>query len=430
MVLASPVAAQEAPGPPPSVTLSAAELFAFADAARDAGDYATAQSAYRALASNPDLELRTEARFRLALMLADKQGKPAEAAVELRKILDEKPDAARIRLELARMHALLGHAGAAERELRAAQAAGLPPEVERMVRFYASALSARKRFGGSFELALAPDSNINRATKSDTLGTVIGDFTLDDAAKAHSGVGLSLRGQGYLRLPLGAGVNLLTQLSGSADIYRDSQFDDFILGLQTGPELTSGADRITLSAGPAWRWYGTDPYSMSWTGNAAWQHPLGKRAQLRLGAGVARVDNRRNDLQDATVWSLSAGIDRAFSARFGGGVQLYGNREAARDPGWSTASGGIGAYLFREIGKITAVVNLGYSHLEADERLALYPERRVDDRFSASVSATFRQVRVGTLSPLVRVKWERNWSTVELYDYNRVAAEIGITSAF
>lgn len=363
-------------------------------------------------------------------MLADKQHKYREAAVELRKILDEKPKAARVRLELARMHAQLGNAGAAARELRAAEAAGLPAEVEQMVRFYANALNARKPFGGSLEVALAPDSNINRATKSDTLGTVIGDFTLDDAAKAHSGVGLSLRGQTYARLPVSAKANLLARVSASADVYRDHAFDDYILGIQVGPELVSGADRLALSAGPSWRWYGTDPYSFTFGGNASWQHPLGKRTQLRIDGGVARVNNKRNDLQDSTVWSLSAGLDRAFSARFGGGVQLYGAREAARDPGYATASGGLGTYLFREFGKTTAVISVGYSHLEADDRLALYPERRVDDRFTASLSATFRAVRVGSIAPLARIKWERNISTIELYDFARVAAEVGITTAF
>lgn len=51
-----------------SVTFSASELFAFADKARDAGGFATAETAYRALAESPDRQLRAEARFRLALM--------------------------------------------------------------------------------------------------------------------------------------------------------------------------------------------------------------------------------------------------------------------------------------------------------------------------------------------------------------------------
>jgi len=82
--------------PPPvdsSVSLTPVELFAFADRAIAAGDFATAEIAYRALSTNPDLELRTEARFRLAMMLADRLNRHRDAAIELRKILDEKPDA-------------------------------------------------------------------------------------------------------------------------------------------------------------------------------------------------------------------------------------------------------------------------------------------------------------------------------------------------
>jgi hypothetical protein len=412
------------------VTLSAGELFVFADNARDAGDFATAESAYRALASNPEMEIRTEARFRLAMMLADRMGKFREAAIEFRAILDEKRDAARVRLELARMHAMLGNLGAAEREFRAAEAAGLPPEVERMVRFYANALSEQKAFGGSVEVALAPDSNINRATRSDTLGTVIGDFTLDEDAKARSGVGLSLRGQAYWREGLAPGARLLVRLSADADLYRNSRFDDVSAGLQVGPEYDSGRDRIQLSAGPTWRWYGLDPYSFGLGINAGWQHPVGKRAQMRINAGVSHVDNRRNALQDAESYLLSASLDRAVSARFGGGGQVFAAREDARDPGYATTSGGASIYAFREIGRTTAVVTLGYSRLEADERLFLYPRRRVDDRFSASIAGTFRSLRIGSFAPLARLRWERNISRVEIYDYGRISAEFGISSAF
>ncbi len=430
IAVATPLPAVAAEQLVQTTTLTASELFEFAERARDAGDLATAETALRALAENPDIELRSEARFRLGMMLADQQGKYREAAVEFRRILDENPKAARVRLELARMQALLGNLGAAEREFRAAQAVGLPPEVEQMVRFYANALSARKPLGGSIEVAIAPDSNINRATKSDTLGTVIGDFALNDDAKARSGIGLALRGQTYLRAPLAAKANLLVRLSGSADIYRQSAFDDFSVGLQAGPEFTLGQDRFGLSAGPAWRWYGTDPYSFTVGGSGNWQHPLGKRGQLRVDAGIARIDNRRNDLQDSTGYSVAAGIDRAFSARFGGGVQINGYREAARDPGYSTLTLGGNSYLFREMGKTTAVLSLGYSHLQADERLFLYPERRRDDRFTARLSATFRSLRIGSFAPLARLIFERNASNIEIYDFNRVAAEVGITSAF
>src|SRR3546814_15887943 len=83
------------------------------------------------------------------MMLADDLERYSDAAIEFRRILDDKPDVARVRLELARMQAMLGNLTAARKELRAAEAAGLPPEVEQLVRFYSSALDARKPVGGS-----------------------------------------------------------------------------------------------------------------------------------------------------------------------------------------------------------------------------------------------------------------------------------------
>jgi hypothetical protein len=314
--------------------------------------------------------------------------------------------------------------------VRAAQASGLPPEAEQQVRFFANALSATKLLGGGIEVALAPSTNINRATRSDTLGTIIGDFTLSQDAKAQSGVGLSLRGQSYARLPLGRKTDLLVRASGSANLYRNSEFDDLGISLQAGPQWRSGRDRLSLAGAASWRWYGLKPYSFSWGATGNWQHPLDDTTQLRIDAAVLEEDNRRNDLEDGTRYTLAAGIDHAFSARLGGGFQLSGMRDVARDPGYATASGGVDAYFYREMGRTTAVLNLGYSHLEADARLFLYPERRRDDDFNASLSGTFRALTVGSLAPLLRIRYERNRSTIEIYDFESVSAEAGLVAAF
>jgi len=410
--------------------MTSAELFAFADTARDRGEFALAETAYRALSTNPSLELRTEARFRLGMMLADRMGRLRAAAIEFRRILDEKPDAVRVRLELARIQARLGRLGDARRELRAAEAAGLPPEVERLVRFYAASLKETKPLGGSIELALAPDSNINRATRSDTVGTVIGNFTLNDDAKARSGLGLAVRGQVYARAPVTSGASLLLRANVSADLYRDPQFHDVLIGVQAGPEMAIGKDRLTLSAGPLFRWYGAAPYSTTVSGTANVIHPLDAKAQLRIEGAFARTINHRNALQTANITAASIAYDRALSARFGGGVQLNASRTLARDPGYSDVTAGASAYAFRELGRTTVVVNAGFSRLESDRRLGLYPLRRLDNRLTIGASATWRALQWKGLAPLTRLTWERNASTLELYRYTRVAAQFGITSAF
>nr|WP_314466252.1 surface lipoprotein assembly modifier [uncultured Novosphingobium sp.] len=421
-VLSGPISAQD--------HLSATQVFALADNARGQGDFSTAETAYRALAQDRDIEVRTEARFRLGMMLADDLKRYSDAALEFRRILDDKPGAGRVRLELARMQAMLGNMAGARKELRAAQAAGLPSAVEQLVRFYSRALNARKPLGGSIEIALAPDSNINRATRSNTLGTVIGDFTLDDDARAKSGVGLDLQGQGYLRVGIERGTDLLIRASTDATLYRDADFNDVTVALQVGPQYAWDGNQLTFSFGPARRWYGGKLFSTTLGGGVSWQNPIGKRGQLRLDGNIAHVSNKRNALQTADDFTVSASFDRAFSARFGGGVQVFGFREAARDAGYSLAMGGSSAYLFRELGRTTLVGTLGYSHLEADERLFLYPERRIENRYSASIAATLRALHLGSFAPLVRLKWERNRSTIEIFDYRRVVAEFGVTSAF
>ncbi len=413
-----------------SITLTPTELILLADQERDAGHFEAAEAAYRAVATNPDIDIRCEARFRLGLMVADRLHRYRDAAIEFRAVLDERPNAARVRLELARMDAALGNLGAAERELRSAQASGLPADVERFVRFYAGALDARKAFGGSLELALSPDNNINRATRTSTLGTVIGNFTLDQNARAKSGLGLAVRGQLYARTSINAHARLLARLSSSADLYRQSQFDDTQVALQVGPEIASGQDRINLAAGAGLRWYGQQPYSLTYGLSGNWQHPLNTRTSLRVDGGITRVDNRRNDLQDGAELSLAVGIDRAFSARSGGGLQLSGLRVWARDPGYASVEGGFNAYAYREIGKATIVISAGYRRLEADARLFLFPRRRVDDRFTGTASVTWRTLQFHGFAPFTRLRAEHNRSTVGLYGYRRLAGELGITSAF
>lgn len=412
-----------------SIDMSVSQLFAFADEARDRGDYPTAETAYRALASNPDLELRTEARFRLALMFAG-QNRNTDAAVLLRQILDEKPDAARVRLELARILALMGDMSGAARELRQAQAAGLPPEVARLVSIYTSALRSRKPFGLSVEIALAPDSNINRATQSTTLDTIIAQFDLSEDAQAQSGIGLSLKGQAYFRTGIDKRSNLLVRISGDGDLYKKSQFNDISLGIQAGPEMRSGKDRISPSVGYSYRWYGNDPYADTVNVAVNVQHPMGNKAQATFNGSIGHSNNRRNNLQDGEIYAASLSYERAISAKFGAGLSINAVRQDLLDPGYATASGSVNIFAYRELGKTTVVGSLGYSHLEADKRLFLFPRRRIDDRYNISLSSTFRQFTFKGFAPLLRLSYERNKSTVGIYDFDRVATEIGITRAF
>jgi hypothetical protein len=302
--------------------------------------------------------------------------------------------------------------------------------VAQLVRFYANALSATKLLGGSIDLAIAPSSNINRATSSDTLDTVIGDFDLSEDAQAQSGIGLSLKAQGYARVPVSPRSDLLLRVNLAGDLYRKSQFDDIALSLQAGPQFVSGRDRLALSLTAGHRWYGLDPYATYYGLSGNWDHPVGDRSQLRVDASALKEENAVNRLQDADRYTASVSFDRAFSETTGGGVRLFASRDDARDPGYADFSGGGSVYAYREWARTTIVANAGYRRLESDARLFLYPEPRKDDNLDLSLSGTFRALTLGSFAPLARVRYERNWSTVGIYDFDRFSVEFGVVSAF
>lgn len=423
-------AAAAAAAPAATLVLTPAQMFKLAELADSRGDPNSAAAIYQALEGDRDPEVRAEARFRHAKLLLREQ-RTRDAAILLRRLLDEKPGAVAARLELAHALQLLGDAGAALRELRAAQASGLPPDVARLVDRYSDALRAARPSGASIEIALAPDSNINQATRSDTLGTVFGDFAIGKDSKATSGTGVSLRGQAFHRFALATSDDsLLVRLSGFADLYRQARFNDIALDLAAGPELRVGANQINLELGATERWFGQKPFMRSARVGATWTRPIGRRAQLRLSGSAALVDNRFNDLQDGKQYSGRVELERALTATTGIAVTGSLERQSLKDPGYSTTGWRAGLLGWHDMGRTTVTAGAEFGRLHADERLLLFPDKRSDRYSRLSLAATFRQLQWRGFAPLARFTIERNRSPIAFYDYRRRRAELGVARAF
>jgi len=411
-------------------SVDAARMFDVAEQQLRLGDRENAERILSLLSRDPSSDIRNEARFRHAkLLLSD--GRNSGAAILLRQILDEKPDATAVRLQLAQVLQQFGDVDGALRELRAAQATGLPPSVARIVDRYSEALRAKRPFGITFEMALAPDSNINRATRSDTLGTVFGDFEVDSESKAKSGTGLSLRGQTYRRFKLGEADNsLLARISGAADLYPKGRFNDVAIDFALGPELIFGRQRLNIELGVTERWFGQKPFQRSARVEATLTQPLGSRAQLRFTGAASLVDNRLNDLQDGKVYSGKVQIERALSATTGLGASFGLDRQSLRDPGYSTTGWRASVLGWRDVGRMTLTAGVELGKLHADERLLLFPDKREDRYTRLSIGATFRRLQVMGFAPVMRFSVERNRSSIEFYDYKRTRTEFGISRAF
>ncbi len=406
-----------------------ADRFLAADAARDSRDFALAERRYRALIVETDGELRIEARFRLATML-DTLGRQRDAATELRAILDEKPDAQGIRVMLARVLAQAGDGEAARREFRRAEDGGLPPEVQTVVRQFVDALRSSKPVGGSLGLGIVADSNVNRATRADTLDTVIAPFQLSEDAQAQGGTGTNLTAQIYGRVPLGSNLRLLARLSGQGDFYDRSRFNDIRGGGQIGLELATARDRVSPSIGRSSRWFGGDRYATTDTLSMGWRHRAGAGALIDATIAVGKANYLLNDGLDGWVYDASLRYERSLSARHGASFTLFAQRQHANDPGYATTSGGLEGLYWQQAGKMTLFGSVGLNRLEADARQLLFPRRRTDWLMTGTVGASFGQGSIAGFTPVLRASYSDNRSTVTLYDYSRFRVEFSLSRAF
>ena len=412
------------------VTATPVRMLDLAEQLARRGSLADAETVLSLLSRDPNSDIRNEARFRLAQLLQS-QRKPTRAAELLRQVIDEKPDAAPVRLLLAQLLEKLGDVDGALRQVRAVQATGLPPNVARLVDRYSVALRARRPFGGSFQIALAPDSNINHATSSDKLDTVLGDFDITDESRAKSGTGVALQGQVYRRFGMGDdGRQLLVRLSGLGYLYKKGRYNDVALDLAAGPELQIGSNRVNLEVGVTQRWYGQKPYTRSARIGVSAARPVGRTSQLRFTGTASLVDNRINRLEDGRNFSGELGFEHAFSATTGGSVSISALRESLRESAYSTTSWRIGLLGWREVGRVTLTMGGQIGRLKADDRLALFPERRSERYERLSLGASVRTLTFQGLAPVARLVVERNRSTIAFYDFTRRRMEIGLERAF
>ncbi len=409
--------------------LTAPEMFALAERARSEKQVREAETLYRALDHDPDIDVRSEARFRLGMLEAE-QGHYRDAAVAFRRLLDEKPDATRVRLELARVMARMGDGAGARRQLRQARSAGLPANVAIMVDQFANTLRSSRPFGGSLEVSVAPDTNITRGTSARTLDTTIAPLILNDDARANAGFGLKIGAQGYVRTPVAPSLALLGRVSTSAALYGRGRFNDTSVAADIGPEWTSSQGRLRVSAGGGRRYYGGAQYARTSTVSADWLYATGRRSQLTTALSASRVRYPMNALQDGATYDGTVSLERAITARTGGSVSVSLTRQTARDPGYATTSVGFGALAWRDAGPATLYGSLAIRSLEADERLTLYRKVRSDRLVRLSGGVSFRRLTLFGMAPILRAGFERNHSTVGLYDYRRLSADIGIIRAF
>lgn len=431
-LLAAPALAQ-APACDPAqgcaTGLAAADIFVLAERYAAAGRSADAEALLLGLTRDPDADYRAEARFRLALS-REARGDRRGAIEWLKALLDEQPNAGRPRLELARLLAASGDEAGARRELRRAGAAGLPDDVARVVDRFATALRSVRPIGGALEFAIAPDSNINRATTQERVDTVVAPLTLSRDARATSGIGVSLSGQAFARGDISDDVAILSRISVRADLYGKSRFNDLVLTLASGPEFRLGGARVRPAAIAQRRWFGGELFSESYGGSLNVLKSLDRVSQAEGELTLLQSRYRPNPLQDGLLVDVNVAYDRALSPRFSVRIGVRGTRQDGSIDFLKNVSGGIDLLASRAFGKQLVFVQASGFTLKADGRDPLFGVTRSDHRLDMTAGAILRRFSWRGLAPLVRVTHTRSDSNVPIFDFKRTRVEFAISREF
>lgn len=381
-------------------------------------------------AMSSDDRRRPEVAFARAVLLID-LGRPAEAERLLARLIDDKPDVTRIRLEHGRALAAMGRPAAAERELRRALADNPPPAVVANVDTALRGIRASRRLFGTVSGGLAPDTNINQATSADQLDMFGLPFEIDPSARRRSGVGVLAHAEVGFRQSLVKSTALVARINGSARIYPSAATDDVVVEGRLGLEQLTKTSRITPELTYLKRWYAGQAYAHGPGVGVRFEHRLSRAWFASAIVDVRHLDYDRYDAFDGWASSLRLQADHPLGAATVLSLGLTGTRTGARDKAYASWLGEADIGLFRDWkGGWSTSVSLAGGRLVADEAMVAFGTKRDDWRIRGSLSLANRKISWLGLMPSLRLSREHYASKVDLYDIDRTRAEILVTRTF
>ena len=393
---------------------------------------------------------RIDALFRIGMqaLAAAGQTDDADAREDLydraiaafRFILVNRPELVRVRLELARTFFFKGQDGLARRHFELVLAGGVPPVVAANVRAFLNAMQTRRRWSGYFGAAVAPDSNLNAASESETiyidfLGARLplqrqGDFG------AQSGLGVSVWGGGEYQHPLGERLRLRAGADLAQREYGGRDFDQLFIAAHTGPRWIAGPrTEISLLATAQRQWLGGIPYTDELGARLELDRRLTRRLWMRGTAAYRERDHQARDFLDGPQVSFNATFAWTPAPVLRVHVTVGYDRDHAASEHWRNLSRWlrVGTSLALPLGftlgtsaqaRRTRYEGGGGPHFTLDRR------PRFDRTRTFTLSVLNRAFTLFRFSPQIALIHETRLTNAQAQDYDRNRAELRFVRQF
>lgn len=352
-----------------------------------------------------------------------------EAIAAFHRILVDRPELVRVRLELARSFYLKGDDGLSREHFERVLAGNPHPVIASNIRRFLVSIRQRRRWNGYFSITLAPDNNINTSSDAETVHLYGLPFRRDGDAAPRSGVGVALRSGGEYEHPLSSTLQLRAGGNISRTEYEGQDFDQTSLAAHVGPRwLTNNGTEISLLGSARRQWSGGKPQSHGLGVRLETSHVLGKQFLVRTQASYHQrehdedsyLDGPRSDLSLGVLWRQGPTVQLEASV---GLIQERTELERWRNAGQRV---GLGSSVDLPHG-FTVGVNgeLAWKDYEGNwSPFTPLGKSRRDQTQTLRISLFNRVFTVQGFSPKLVLVRESRESNAQLYDYRRTRVEL------
>ena len=373
---------------------------------------------------------------------AAQSGAHHEALFVFERLSDQFPQVPRYRLELARSYYFLGQLDASEAEFRLVLAQNPPNKVHTTIDKFLRRIEERRQaltprwsalasYGGGY------DSNINSSTDIDEIDLILEGteqrVRLNDSQKETASGFYKLRGQASYSAPItkrsGFDVRIGGQRKANA---KTNTYDLNSVFLQGGLQVIRGYHHWRLGGGYQQYWLSDESLQNTLSANLNWKYRLSPTWRFNSRAELRNNDNQINDDLDALQLEISAGPEYA-NGRFSAQSSAMLSTDSADDSPLAKDILGINlAAQYAFTGESSAYSMLAWRSYEFQKK---NPDDLLSNGKQRSETLTqyilgYNQQIIAHLTAYGQFSYMDNSSNIDVYQYDRLLLEAGLTLAF
>lgn len=335
-MIASAEISVEHKGKKTEITMTALEAVKMAGNLIERGDVEHAQQILTALPKTNSLTVETERNFLLG-QIAQRQG-DYQAAIDIyRKMLDEHPDLARVRFELALCYMKMGRWYRADYHLRLAMAGkDLPDSAKQMMAYYRYVIRQNKRWNIWFNFGAAPDSNVNNGNGGEECIVNGWGRFCRNLKEPESVVGTNLTLGGNYEFVLSDNWRWKSEANVYSNTYNNHDYDDLYLSAATGPRYIWSRGDVWLAGLGIRRWYGGEKYNYSYGAKLDTNYDFTRK--LSGGLSLRYMENKYDEygaFLNGQTYATNLRLSYSFNASLYAILRTGMARESARDSMYS-----------------------------------------------------------------------------------------------